>query len=124
MLNELDWICIELYIKYRVFIFIYKLKKGLIRGIDNEVKSLLLGVNNKGTRFGDINWNFYRDSKVDKMIFYKGIREYNRFKCNELEGLNLLGFKKNLMFKLRIFQNKNWGESRLRVSDYRDWDIG
>lgn len=63
--------------------------------------------NVKGTRLGDKVWAYHDKGSVDKMIFYKGVREYNKFKCYKLEELRLGAFKKNLLFKLRVYQNEN-----------------
>ena len=120
MLDKLNWLCMALYIKYRVFIFIYKVKKGLFRGIDEDVVKLIKGENVKGTRGGDSKWTFSEFPELDKMIWYKGVREYNKFKCPRLEEQNIDGFKMKLFVSLKAYQRENWGDGRLLPLCYRD----
>lgn len=113
MLNELGGLCMELFVKYRVFIFIYKMKKDYIKGVDKGMKELIWCKNTKETRNGDKVWTYHEKVAVDKMIFYKRVRKYNRFKCYKLEDLGLGVFKRNLLFKLRVYQNNNWGGGKI-----------
>ena len=53
MLEKLGWLCMEMWIKYRVFILIYKIKMGVIREVGEEVEKLWEKKHNKDTRKGE-----------------------------------------------------------------------
>ena len=75
------------------------------------------------TRKGGLGCGFDRRSSIDKMLFYKGIRDYNKFRCYELEGGNLEVFKKKLKGMMRACHRKNWASGRLVLEDGRDFGI-
>ena len=120
MLNKLGWLFVELFIKYRGFILIYKFKKGIIEGMGENINKLWVKNQEYYTTKGEVKWEFEKRREVDKMIFNKGVREYNKFGCDKLKGLKMEGFKYKLRELLREYQNKNWGESRLISKIYRE----
>ena len=105
MLEKLGWLCIELWVKYRTFITIFKMKSGIIRELNVNTLKVWEAIHDHKTRKGGLGWGFDRRGTIDKMIFYKGIRDYN--KCYELEGGKLEVFKNKLKGRLMKYQKAN-----------------
>ena len=122
MLKELDWLCMELFIKSKIFLLIFKLRKGIIEGMEEE-KGILRKSGDRNLR--NSNKVMYHDNKwVDGMIFYKGLRDYLLFGCDKWEQLEVGGFKKKLKAEFMKFQENNWGDGTLRPKCYRWREFG
>ena len=74
------------------FVFLYKIRKGLIDVKEDEIMELM---KRRGGRNVEQKYSEYIE--IDRMMFYKGIRDYVLFGCNKWENLELQGFK----FKLK-----------------------
>ena len=69
--KALDWLCIKLLIKSRIFIRLHEMRKGLVNVRDKGLKELLM--RREGKR---VELKYCKHSEVDKIMFYKGMRDF------------------------------------------------
>ena len=110
----------ELLIKSRIFIFLYKIRKGLIDVKEDEIMELMI---RREVRNVEQKYNEYNEI-IDRMMFYKGMKDYVLFGCNKWENLELQGFKNKLKKELMEFQDRNWGNGDLLPRCYRWQEFG
>lgn len=118
MLESLDWLCIELQIKVRIFLFLYKIRKGLIEINDSEILDIMdRRINRRMER------KYSEDTMVDGMIFFKGMKDFSLFGCEQWEHLDLYGFRKKFVREMMRFQGNNWGDCSSNVIGGRGLDF-
>lgn len=83
MLKVLGWLCIDLFIKISVFVYIHLTKKGyLVKDDDWRNWVLNEDVHDYGTRRGR-DFRIENGGLLDK--FFEGLRDCNWFKIGEFE---------------------------------------
>lgn len=102
LLSCLKWLSVRQCIILNVLTFVFKMKHNMM---PNYLTSRLQYVqdvqpyslrNNCNFRF-----NFYRDSRTQNMIFYKGLKLFNDLPSNIKNETNLKRFKKELIINIR-----------------------
>lgn len=66
MLKSLDWFCIELFLKIRIFLFFHKIRMGLIELDDKEIMKIMIK---------RIELKYSEDNEVDRIIYLKGVSD-------------------------------------------------